>query len=456
MPPLAKRPGDDAPLGQESGKTGTQDTVDATVGVERLERLNAEFNANAAKRPGQSDASSAPVVRRLSSIWRAHRRLSKAALGLLILVVVGWIPLRALLETTSTEAVVNARLITLRAPIEGQIEPDSVGVYVGTEFAAGLPMLRIVNRRADRGRLDDLRRLIDQMEGEREGLVARITELSVLQVDLGNQVRTFQDSRLRQLAERSGELASELAAAGANRDAAAKALARVGPLANSGSISTATLEKYVRDAHVTAETYSAIEHRMAALQVEIVAAQKGTSLGDSYNDQPRSAQRGDEVGQRLGELYSDLRERDGRVFNLRKELGDETKRFTENSQAELAAPVAGRVWEVLTAPGESVVRGQELVRLLDCSGVVVTAAVSESIYNRLHIGQNAAFRLRGEQATHAGRVVSLTGVATAPANLAIQPGALAKEPYRVTVTLNDAAAASQCKVGRTGRVTFGE
>ena len=78
-------------------------------------------------------------------------------------------------------------------------------------------------------------------------------------------------------------------------------------------------------------------------------------------------------------------------------------------------------------------RGQDLVRLLDCSGAVVTAAVSESVYNRLHIGQSASFVLRGEQAAHTGQIVNLTGVASAPANLAIQPSALAKEPYRVTV-----------------------
>jgi multidrug resistance efflux pump len=450
--PIAKHSGEDTVVPPASGHAGPSEAVG---GVERLERLKSEFSANAAKLPGANGAGSA-VRRRLTGVWRTHRRMSKAAIGLLILLVVGWMPLRALFESTSTEAVVNARLITLRAPIEGQIEPDSAGMNVGTEIAAGLPMLRIVNRRADRGRLDDLRRLVDQLESEREGLIARITELSTLQVDLNNQVRTFQDARMRQLAERSGELASELAAAAATRDAAAKALARVAPMADSGSISKATMEKYTRDSQVTAEAYAALEHRMAALQVELVAAQKGTSIGDSYNDTPRSAQRGDEVGQRLGELYSDLRERDARVFNLRKELTEETKRFAENSQAELTAPVVGRVWEVLTAPGESVVRGQDLVRLLDCSGVVVTAAVSESIYNRLHIGQSATFRLRGEQAIHAGRVVSLTGVATAPANLAIQPGALAKEPYRVTVTLDDAAKASQCKVGRTGRVTFGE
>jgi multidrug resistance efflux pump len=327
---------------------------------------------------------------------------------------------------------------------------------VGTEIATGQAVLRVVNRRAERGRLDDLRRLIDQLDSEREGVVARITELSVLHADLNNQVRFFQDGRLRQLLERAGELASELAAARASRDAAAKAIARVEPMAKSGSVSAATLEKYTRDARVTAEAYVASEHRLAALEIELQATRQGTFIGDSYNDRPSSSQRADEVGQRIGDLTANLRERDARIFSLRKELADEVKYHAANSEAEIAAPVAGRVWEVLTAPGESVVRGQELIRLLDCSGVVVTAAVSESVYNSLHIGQAATFRLRGERAVHAGRVVGLTGVASAPASLAIQPSALAKEPYRVMVTLTNSAETSQCKVGRTGRVTFGK
>jgi multidrug resistance efflux pump len=158
----------------------------------------------------------------------------------------------------------------------------------------------------------------------------------------------------------------------------------------------------------------------------------------------------------LGELRADLRERDARLITLRNEFVDETKLYGENSVAGLVAPVASRVWEMLTAPGESVVRGQDLIRLLDCSGLVVTATVGEGAYNRLHIGQSATFQLRGENTAHAGRIISLTGVSAAPANFAIQPSAMAKEPYRVTVKLRDLDLASQCKVGRTGRVTFGE
>jgi multidrug resistance efflux pump len=422
--------------------------------LERLERLRQEFEANAAKAPAGKSPFVA-VTQQASKFWSTHSRVSKAIIGLLLLAVVGWLPIRSLLQATSTEAVVNARLVTLRAPIEGDIESPT-GINVGTHFKAGDTVLRVVNRRAERSRLDDLTRLIDQIESERAGIGSRIADMAVIQAELTGQLRSFQEGRLNQLKARAAEIASEMAAARANRDAAQQALARVQPMANSGSIPAATLERYKRDAQVTAETYTAIEHRLSAMQVELKAAEAGTFIGDTYNDQPRSAQRIDEIAQRLNELNADLRDRDTRIATLRKELTQEEKRHGERAEAVLTTPVAATVWEVLTSPGETVVRGQDLVRLLDCSGTVVTAGVSESVYNRLHIGQSASFVLRGESDAHAGQIVGLTGVASAPANLAIQPSALSKEPYRVTVRLLDSDPTEGCKVGRTGRVTFGK
>src|SRR5262249_49098214 len=98
--------------------------------------------------------------------------------------------------------------------------------------------------------------------------------------------------------------------------------------------------------------------------------------------------------------------------------------------------------------------GQELMRVLDCSGTVITASVGETAYNRLRIGDPARFHLRGEHTQYQGRIIGLTGVASAPANLAIQPSALAKEPYRVTIALPELAKEKQCDIGRTGGVTF--
>ncbi|MDI2111533.1 HlyD family secretion protein, partial [Bradyrhizobium sp. Mp64] len=54
-----------------------------------------------------------------------------------------------------------------------------------------------------------------------------------------------------------------------------------------------------------------------------------------------------------------------------------------------------------------------------------------------------------------GEIVNLTGASGAPANLAINPDALNKEPYRVTVSMPALdTTGKDCAVGRTGRVVF--
>jgi len=54
-----------------------------------------------------------------------------------------------------------------------------------------------------------------------------------------------------------------------------------------------------------------------------------------------------------------------------------------------------------------------------------------------------------------GRVVNLTGVASAAANYAIAPSSLLKEQYRVAVEVTDLTNDGQgCNLGRTGQVIF--
>jgi hypothetical protein len=92
------------------------------------------------------------------------RRVAKTVLALALALALGWTPLQRLLQSTSSEATVNARLITLRAPINGEISLPRQLADAGTPVLAGDEILRIVNRRADRAHLDDLRRTIDGMK----------------------------------------------------------------------------------------------------------------------------------------------------------------------------------------------------------------------------------------------------------------------------------------------------
>ena len=157
--------------------------------------------------------------------------------------------------------------------------------------------------------------------------------------------------------------------------------------------------------------------------------------------------------QRAGDLEADLARTDTEIAWLANETIIEEVRFADLSEANITTPVAGRVWEMMTSPGEDVQAGQPLLKILDCSGAVITANVTESVYNRLQLGDRATFEPNDGGEPISGTVVNLTGAAGAPANLAINPDTLSKEPYRVTVAPRDAAPLA-CTVGRTGRVVF--
>ena len=123
------------------------------------------------------------------------------------------------------------------------------------------------------------------------------------------------------------------------------------------------------------------------------SAKSGSFLGDSYNDRPRSSQRADELQQQVVELSAQLTEKQLMIRQLKKEIDVERDRLQVNSDAQVLAPSSSAVWELLTAPGEHVQRGQDLMRLLHCNAALVTAVVSETVYNRLQIGTSATFRL---------------------------------------------------------------
>ena len=99
--------------------------------------------------------------------------------------------------------------------------------------------------------------------------------------------------------------------------------------------------------------------------------------------------------------------------------------------------------------------GVQTCALPICSGAVVTANVTERVYNGLQLGEQASFEPNDGSAAIKGSIVNLTGASGAPANLAINPDTLNKEPYRVTVSMPYLDATGKgCVIGRTGRVVF--
>jgi len=413
--------------------------------------LHKAFEAREPVSPDEPETRSRPQRRAI--VQRIASQVSKSVLGLALVIIAGVGPIYRLLEWSSVEAVVNARLITLRAPIDGRLADAELVPTIGAAIPKGQMILRMSNGRTDRARLDDLQRRIDQAESDRPALAMRLARLKDIHEQISSQARAFQAGRVRELEERVLDLKAQADATEASESEAASTLGRTRALAGSGYQTAVALERAERDAKVARQTKRSLDHRLFASVVELEAARRGEYVGDSYNDRPSSLQHADELSVRIAETEAELQSRQQRLSSLRAAFQAESLRHTELSNAELGAPADARVWEVLVSPGEEVRKGQDLLRLLDCSGTVVTATVRESVFNRLQLGDKAQFRFSEHPGKYEGTVVRMSGIAAPADNLAI-PQAGVSGGYRVIVSVPDLAS-TQCGVGRTGTVVFG-
>jgi multidrug resistance efflux pump len=377
----------------------------------------------------------------------------KSILSLGIAAAVGFVPLQGLLQTSSVEAVINARVTTLRAPTDGEVQlgPSSPLAF-GTSVARGDVLLRITNRRADRSRVDDLTHQIEQLKDERSGIAVQLANTRTLLNDLTEQTRLFAEARVLQLEARQGELEAEVAAARARTDEAKTSLDRLTTLASKGWLPRAQLNQATRDGLIAEKLEAAAQRRLEAVGIELAAAQRGVFVGAGNNDRPRYMQRVDQLQQQVSNLADALAERDQRMSRLNDTLAEEKARFNVPHAADVVALAKGSVWEILTAPEEQVLRGQDLLHVLDCSEPLVTAVVSEAVASRIQVGSPVRFRPRDGREELPGTVVRLSAATVSQTNLAIPSSVLTPGSYHVIVAVPKLA--QGCLIGRTGRVFF--
>jgi multidrug resistance efflux pump len=389
----------------------------------------------------------------LSPMWS---RSLKTIAGLAILLTVGWMPMQRLFQVSSVEAVVNAQIVTIRAPIGGVIADGLEGLRVGSTIPAGWELATVANARADRDAVERATEELGAAREEQDALASRIARLAELRAGISKRVETFRIDRKNRVAAQIAEVDAEITGAEAVLSRVRAEFQRQSSLTASGTGARTARENAKRDLDVATAVMNQAKARKAALAVEAEALAQSRFFGNGYDDEPRSAQRLDDIAETMASLEADKARLDARVTRLQEGLTREKSQFELASNATLKAPTAGQVWELFTAPGEQVVAGQPLISVLDCSKLLVTAAVTEAVYNALSVGMPASFTFRDGARALPGKVVQLSGVSSAASNFAILPSALTKEAYRALVTVEGMQQEGSCPVGRTGRVVFGE
>ena len=379
------------------------------------------------------------------------RRYAKFGIGAAFLAVGALTAYHQVIVRVSREAVINARVLTIRAPMDGIVKIASV--TPGRALQAGAPMGNIEDSTADDARVFQLHQDVRAVERERDAQTRRVADLHQSRAEADTQAEAYRLGRVKQDELRVEEARASLAAAVARENDATAAERRGAVLHARGHMADATYERALHAREVARQDTVVARKRLETLIVELHAAHNGTYLGDNYNDVPSSFQSARELTVRIKEIEAALEQLARKQETLAAELATEQKRLAARSTASLAAPIDGNLWTVHAASGEYVRKGQELFTVLDCSTLVVTASVSERDYNEMRLGDPVRFRVSGSNREYSGTITKL-GLTSTGRSFAIPPE---ERHQQVAVRVPDlqGSDSDRCAVGRTGEVRFG-
>ncbi|MDF2234796.1 HlyD family efflux transporter periplasmic adaptor subunit [Albimonas sp. CAU 1670] len=383
-------------------------------------------------------------------------RLVRIVAGFAIALAALWIILGEQLAGASADAVVNARLTTVRAPIAGDLSlaPRELGTLV----EQGEPLGSLADPRADTVRLDDLTLERAVARSEIERLEAEIAALEEAVASLESRAADYGLRRQRQLEAQLEQRNSQARALEATLEEARGALNRSTELQSRGVETAANFDRFRAAARVAERQLEAAQADIEVARIELASARRGVFLGEGYNDAPYSEQRISELSVQKRLLAAQLAGETTRAQAIDARIDAERRRVNDLRTAGLTANVRGRVWSLLAADGERVQRGQDVMRLVDCASTLVTLSVAESVYNTLAVGDAAEFRPAGTDKVISGTVLRLagSGASTIYQNLAVAPSQRHLERYDVAVQAPGLVDDPElgCAVGRTGRVFF--
>ncbi|SIS78488.1 Multidrug resistance efflux pump [Roseivivax lentus] len=369
--------------------------------------------------------------------------------GVIIVAVALWIIIGEQMSGASANAVVNARVSTLRADVAGTLSlPDRA---LGSLVREGEVLASIDDPLVDNTRLNDLRM-------ERAFAVAQIASANAL-AEASRDIRASLVERTEiYRTERLAELRTRL-------DHARRRL----EILEGGDIpddeEQILIDGFDEDlARLPFEPLRselALDHareRVAVLEIAVRAAEQDVFLGDGYNDAPNAEQRAVELDSQIAAYETEKALAERRLAAIDMRLERERVRVTVLAGGVIASPVNGRYWEVLQPDGVAVQRGDPILRMLDCDSTFVTLSVTERVYNGLQVGQAASFRMDGDGRIFDAIIARLagSGAATIYRNIAVAPSQQHLERYDVAILVPELNADPDlgCAVGRTGRAFF--
>lgn len=336
-------------------------------------------------------------------------RSARITVALFLLGIGLWAFAPYLFHRISSAAFVNAELLRVTSPIQGQL---TTALPQRGEFVASATTLSLVNSPTPD------RRQLAIYEQEQNAAVTRI-KLAVAQIkalnesdrELGTRIDSYRHAMLDRLGREMEEAKANLRACDARREELTKQRARIESLAKTGSVSKQRLEE-VQSANTTANANcEAATARLDRLAGVTSAAKQGIFLQDGYNDTPYSQQQRDRLMLRKLELETDILREQARVEQLESDIANERQRVERTSTYELILPAGHVVWTITASPGAGVVEGQTIMDLANCKRRFIIVELPARDFESVKPGAPASVRLLGSDNWMSGTILQVLGSA---------------------------------------------
>ena len=356
-------------------------------------------------------------------------------------------------------AFVNAELMRVTAPFNGQLARS---LPRKGEFFEDAVTVKLIDAMApDRRQFATLE--LQHMAAKSRVELAQAQLIEIAEADRSLQRRTDEHRKamVDRLSKEFDEAVAVRSACRVEEDERRKNRSRVEHLAPGGSVSQSSVDE-AQSTHGSAlARCQAAEARIQKLKSGVDAAQIGIFLQDGYNDTPYSQQQRDRLMLRRQELETDqLRER-ARVAQIESEIIEERARLTTLSHYDLPLPTGHIVWTVLASPGSAVIEGQAILDLADCRRRFVAVELPERDTEAVQSGDQAWIRIVGGSDWVSGRIQQVRGSAARSDERLLAAQVPKPNDRNVTVEValpngNLPADSNRfCNIGRLAEVRFG-
>ena len=313
----------------------------------------------------------------------------RRTVGLSLLVAALWWLALPLAFPVTSDAIVNARTVQVRAPIDGSA--TELDFDVRDVVSAGQPMARLDNRQLDKSGLTALTTHRAERITRRERLEKELVEVAKSGAAYQADADKYKQAIVDNLESAERECKSREEAARIELDAATRRVLRLEAL-GARTVSELELETEREKQSVHRSRLALEQASLTKCKGELEAARRGLYL---QKDAPHFQQKADEMALRLPQIRAELKEIASLLATAEVEIAREKARTERLSRATVDAPVGGTVWTRQGNLGQGVKQNEVLYEIADGGSVFVEAVVHQRHLSAVAEGTPATVNITG-------------------------------------------------------------